>query len=724
MHSSSSLHSDNDNVPEQREQAVDGEVLVAAHLEEHAERWQQDRADQARTVSPRDGHRLTAGHECSGMSSELELAAARVNLCLGAERQLLARNAQQRRLPVTIVTGFLGVGKTSLLRHVLQHKLNLRVACAVSDLAAVNVDVLLLARGSNKLFQLRGDPNASLAAFRDAVWQVLNDDDDDALGRVDYLVMETSGASDPTQLVAAVQEKFGRMTRARLDSVVTVVDGDAVAQDAANGVPPCAVAVRQLQCADVVLLNKVDLVDDQGLRAAREVVHKYAPSARVYETDHGQVYLPHVLDVAPPEDVFNGGVSHEKVQAQWNTGLSALSGAVTPASSRLRVERGAQVAKGEAASAQAFASVAYERAAPTPLAAVHDWIQHHLPKGTLRAKGVMHIAELPKYRFVVQLSGKRRLEVENTGVWQSTPKTQFVVIGFNSSNSSISTGEHFDEVQAFSSLETCLSRSTDDLEGEHESARVANLEKLHADERFEILMSSEQSTTVAFRLTCPTSTLDETMLRHHHHVDMNELTKRLVREVNTSGGGSFLLYASNLSPDNVEGDQIYAVASIVGPASVLSMWSELDSRAESIITELAHADDVHGVDDPRDVANTNPHNLHHTSRQQQYLSTCIPYPKSVSSALMARSLLQPVCRKTPSGGRSTAQTKRAVLSQSKSEAPDDERRSSPSNQVSALSTAWPIVLCTRVLVASDLDRENCNWRKISSLTRIRPLPLM
>ncbi|KAE8994175.1 hypothetical protein PR003_g20825 [Phytophthora rubi] len=523
------------------------------------------------------------------MPSDLELAATRVNLCLGAERQLLARNAQKRRLPVTIVTGFLGAGKTSLLQHVLQHKLNLRVACAVSDLAAINVDALLvggqLTAGGNKLFQLRADPNSSLAAFKDAVWQVLNDDGDAALGSVDYLVMETSGTTDPTQLVAAVQEKFGQMTRARLDSVVTVVDGDAVAQDAADGVEPCAVAVRQLQCADVVLLNKVDLMDEGKRQAARRVVDKYAPSARMFETDHGRVYLPHVLDIAPPEDAFNGGVSHEKVQARWNTGLSALNGAVTPAPSRLRVDRGSEVVvKEEAAPSQAFASVAYEQTTPTSLAAAHDWIQNHLPKDTLRAKGVMYIAELPKYRFVVQLSGKRRLEVENAGVWQSTPKTQFVVIGVNSS--STSNGEHFDETQTLESLGACLSRSKDELESLDESTRAACLATLEADERFETLASSEQATTVAFRLTCPTSTLDETMLRHHHHVDMNELTKRLVREVNASGGGSLLLYASNLSPDDVDGDQIHAVASIVGPASVLSMWSELDRRAELIINEV------------------------------------------------------------------------------------------------------------------------------------------
>ncbi|CAI5723067.1 unnamed protein product [Peronospora destructor] len=522
--------------------------------------------------------------------TEQELAVTRMNLCLSAERQLLARNFQKRRLPVTIVTGFLGAGKTSLLQHILQHKLNLRVACAVSDLAVINIDALLVANQLNdnhtKLFKLRIDTNTSLDAFKDVVWQVLNEDDDAAaVNHVDYFVIETSGTTDPTQLVAIVQEKFGKMTRARLDSVVTVVDGDAMAQDAANNVEPCAVAVRQLQCADVVLLNKVDLLDEDKLKAARKVIGNYAPSARVYETDHSRVYLPHVLDIAPPEDVFNVGMSHEKVQAQWNTGLSVLNGAVIPAPSRLRVKRGLVAElRGNVAPWQAFESVAFERITPTSLAALHDWIQHHLPKGTLRAKGVMYIAELPKYRFVVQLSGKGRLEVKNTGVWQSTPKTQFVVIGFSGSSNSV--GERFDKQKALDSLQICLSRSTDQLGREDKSTCAEILAKLEANELFETLACFEQTTMVAFRLMCPASTLDKTMLRHHHHVDMNELTKQLVRDVNASGSGSLLLYASNLSPNNTDGQQVYAVASTVGAASVLSMWKELNSSAELIINEV------------------------------------------------------------------------------------------------------------------------------------------
>uniref|UniRef100_A0AAV1V9A0 CobW C-terminal domain-containing protein n=1 Tax=Peronospora matthiolae TaxID=2874970 RepID=A0AAV1V9A0_9STRA len=545
--------------------------------------------------------------------AELELAAARVNLCLRAERQLLARNDQRRRLPVTIVTGFLGAGKTSLLQHILQHKLNLRVACAVSDLAAVNVDALLVANKQtgrcNKLFQLTADTgNRTVTALKDVVWQLLNDDNGNIiasahprmgdnngahnsdnhdkagdLSHVDYLVMETSGTTDPTQLIAAVREKFGKMTRARLDSVVVVVDGDAVAQDAGKGVQPCAVAIQQLQCADVVLLNKVDLLDEANLEAARQVVALYAPNAQVYETTYARVFLPHVLDIEVPEIAFNGSVSHENVPVQWNlkTG-EALNGTGTAGSRRLRVERPSDLASknDDAVGTQrmSFESVVFESLVPIPLAAVHNWLQQHRPKGMLRAKGVMYIAELPQYRFVLQISGKQRLDVVNTGVWHSTPKTQFVVIGCNG------VSDRFDKKQAGEHLELCFSRSLDEMENENKQTRAQCLAKLQADHRFETLLIPDQPTIVAFRLSCPTSTVDGAMLRHHHHIDMNELTKHLLRDVNASGGGSLLLCASKLSPDDAE--KVFAVASTIGLASVLSMWDEISLRAELIIHEV------------------------------------------------------------------------------------------------------------------------------------------
>lgn len=560
----------------------------------------------------------------------LALAAARVNLCLGYERRLLALNAQRKRLPVTIVTGFLGAGKTSLLRHVLSNKLNLRVACAVSDLAALNVDELLVAaadggKARNLVFEYQtgarhggdqarpsqagqdkgkavygvagADASNALAAFRDIVWQLLNDNEGaqaqtsvDLTDDFDYLVMETSGTMDPTALVAAVQERFGKMTRARLDSVVTVVDGDALA---ASGSELCDVAVRQLACADVVLLNKVDLMDAEALETARKLVQIHAPHARVYETDHARVYLPHVLDIAPPEELYAGNVSHENVQAQWRTGMSVAmaASASTVADSKLRKNRGAPSFSSPATSL--FASVSFEQAFPTSIAALHAWMRHSMAnssgkttgyEGMLRAKGVVYLADAPSHRFVVQMSGRQRIEVEDSGPWRSTPKTQFAVIG--------AAGAGFHEQRVREDLERWFSMPVSALETLEKSdiaMRVVCQEKLAKDERFEVLEGEDAGNgSLRFRLTCPASSLDATMLRHHHHVDMDELTLRLVREVNASGCGA-LLIATSASANVEESDgalRVAAIASVVGPATVADMWDELSSRADGILLEV------------------------------------------------------------------------------------------------------------------------------------------
>jgi G3E family GTPase len=537
---------------------------------------------------------------------ELALAAARVNLCLGYEQRLLARNAIQRKLPVTIVSGFLGAGKTSLLHHLLANRLNLRVACAVSDLAAINVDQLLVSDKTLYALQLAEDsalnaasaapvgpahwkkqfehsaqvfgvPSRSVDAFQDVIWTVLQQSNDEK--PFDYLVIETSGTTDPTQLIAAVQQKFGKLTRARLDSVVVVVDGDAVASDARSGHAINAVAIEQLRCADVVVLNKVDLMDDAAKVLARQVIAQHAPLARVYETQHGQVYLPNVLDVLPPEGIHDA-VSHEKVTAHWICGDDSSQ-------RRLRRTHDVNAEPVGAGEAAAFQSVAYEQTdSPVWLAQLHHYILNVLPAGVLRAKGVVHIADDPTHRYVVQLSGKKRLEIDNTGRWLTAPKTQFVVIG---------SGLEEDDVRR--DLESAF-------RGAPRGTSTDSLTKLRGDPRFEIVR--ELPHAVQFRLRIPSAKADEAIMKHYHHVDKNDMVRRLVHEVNALGGGALLLPAVVRKPESeaqggheqahhghshgggFDEDEsiVVAVVATAGETTLLDMWHAVDARVAVILKEV------------------------------------------------------------------------------------------------------------------------------------------
>jgi G3E family GTPase len=272
--------------------------------------------------------------------------AASVNLFRNYELRTAFAPPERRRLPTTLVTGWLGSGKTTVMRHVLANRQDLKVACAVNDFAELNIDAELVARETRGTSTSGGDGNVveltngclccTLGGeLETQVWKMLDVAgkagvaDPSAAGPIEYLLIETSGLVDPTETVLALDKTFGKLARVRLDSVVCVVDAESAAAGGALGPEAFAEVAgdarggedaadrawaRQLAAADVVLLNKIDLLasgdaacDKTKLEAARAFVRKWAPDARVVETTRGRAPLPSILDVelAPqPEGKF------------------------------------------------------------------------------------------------------------------------------------------------------------------------------------------------------------------------------------------------------------------------------------------------------------------------------------------------------------------------------------------------------------------------------------
>ena len=178
-------------------------------------------------------------------------------MCLAFENRCLGITASKERLPLLLVTGFLGSGKTTLLRHLLGNKSNLRLAVLVNELGTIDIDGALLRSTDNNAglgICTQELTNGCLCCtvkddLRRAVLSVLERRDS-----VDYLVIETSGAADPRPVAAALAQLC------RLDLVVTVVDGTAAVQQA-----HMALFRSQLGAADLVLLNKSDLLDEEEL---------------------------------------------------------------------------------------------------------------------------------------------------------------------------------------------------------------------------------------------------------------------------------------------------------------------------------------------------------------------------------------------------------------------------------------------------------------------------
>jgi cobalamin biosynthesis protein CobW len=241
--------------------------------------------------------------------------------------------AQLARIPCTIITGFLGAGKTTLIRNVLANAQGRRLAIIVNEFGDVGIDGEILkacgdaACPEENIVELANGCLCCTVAdeFVPALDAILAKD------RVDHIVIETSGLALPKPLVQAFHWPAIK-NRVTVDGVVVVVDGAALAdnrvaadlealarQRAADGAlthddPVEEVFEDQIACADLVVLNKRDLLDEAGLQRARGAIARALPrSVKVLTTSDGKVdqRLLLGLGIATENDIANRPTHHD-----------------------------------------------------------------------------------------------------------------------------------------------------------------------------------------------------------------------------------------------------------------------------------------------------------------------------------------------------------------------------------------------------------------------------
>jgi G3E family GTPase len=333
------------------------------------------------------------------------------------------QGSPEARLPVTVVTGFLGSGKTTLIKHILASQQGLRIGVIVNELSELGIDGELIVSADADMVELE---NGCICCsinndFLDAIFRVLNRD-----RRLDYLVVETSGVSDPLPVVLTFLRSELR-DRVRVDSIITVADAANFCLDRFESKAAC----NQLCHADVVLLNKCDLVGADELGTVEDAIRGINPQARMLRTTQCRVALPLILSVGLfQSDRFFAVSAPESPEALD----------VNQETDQLHA-RHRHAADCDHLSADGFEALSFQSERPFAVQKFQDFLEQ-LPHDVYRAKGLIWIAESDK-RYVFHLVARRFCLDEDARDGEKTNK--LVLIGRN-----------LDRAELRSRLEACL----------------------------------------------------------------------------------------------------------------------------------------------------------------------------------------------------------------------------------------------------------------------------
>lgn len=293
-------------------------------------------------------------------------------------------------LPVTVLSGFLGAGKTTLINHLLRSTPGHRIGVLVNDFGSVGIDAqLIVAEAKDVLTLSNGCICCSLRSDLGSQIMALAESED----RPEHLLVEASGISDPGAILSALLE-LERYQAIRLDGVVTVID---VSEWQQLDPEAAQLAKRQLLAADLLVLGKADLVLPQDLEAVSTAIAELSPAKQVV-AEYGEVPIPVILGLEDGEA--------RAIERDPNRTLPPI----------------------EHLPASEWATWRFRTHRPVGFKALVATLKA-LPAGIYRGKGFLHLVERPGDRLLLHLSG-RRVQIRTVGRWNDvTPCSELVLIG-------------------------------------------------------------------------------------------------------------------------------------------------------------------------------------------------------------------------------------------------------------------------------------------------------
>ncbi|MCR5614003.1 CobW family GTP-binding protein [Treponema sp.] len=207
-----------------------------------------------------------------------------------------------KKIPITLLAGYLGAGKTTLMNHILNNQKGYKVAVIVNDIGEVNVDADLIAKDGNIT-----DTSSLVALQNGCICCSLRSDMVNQIekliktGKFDYVLIEASGVCEPLPIAQALEQ----INNGYIDGIISVVDamrmvtefdeGNALLKKDMGEEDIESLLVQQIEFCNTLIINKVDLVNEQQLNKIRAVVRKLQPNARVIETTKANVDIAEIL---------------------------------------------------------------------------------------------------------------------------------------------------------------------------------------------------------------------------------------------------------------------------------------------------------------------------------------------------------------------------------------------------------------------------------------------